>query len=153
MLSASALGNGLQAKGATVKPATSQAAKVEKPAQGSKLRKAILDGLRPSIEKDLGQKVVFIVQEIRVYDGWAFVECRPVQPTLKPIDFMKTKYRVGMEEGGFDGDHTFALLRTMKGKWATKAFVIGPTDVAWISWMDTPLRAPKRLFPPPYGPK
>ena len=126
---------------------------LQKPVAGSKLRKAVLDGLRPSIEKDLKQKVVFVVSQLRVYKGWAFVNCRPVKPDLKPIDFTKTRYREDLEQGMFDGDNTFALLKQVNGKWVTKAFVIGPTDVAWISWMETPFFAPKTLFPPPYGPK
>ncbi len=65
---------------------------VQTPAPGSKLRKAILDGLRPSIEKDLKQKVIFKVGTIRVYKGWAFLHVHPIQPSGKSIDFRKTKY-------------------------------------------------------------
>lgn len=130
-----------------------QTAKLEKPAAGSKLRKAVLDGLRPTIEKDLNQKVVFKVSQIRVYDGWALVFARPLKPDLSAIDFKKTHYKALIDEGLFDGDSTFALLRLSKGKWVTKAFAIGPTDVAWSNWMAEPLNAPKALFPPPFGEK
>ena len=58
---------------------------VQKPAPGSKVRKAVLDGLRPSIEKDLKQKVIFKVETIRVYKGWAFVHVYPIQPN-GPVD-------------------------------------------------------------------
>lgn len=126
---------------------------LQKPAAGSPLRKAILDALRPNIEKDVGQKVVFIVSALRVYQGWAYVACRPVKPDLKPIDFMKTKYKQALLDGVFDGDSTYALLKQSKGKWVVKTFVIGPTDVAWSNWMEEPYYAPKTLFPPPFGPK
>lgn len=127
--------------------------KLEKPKAGSAVRKAILDALRPSIEKDLKQKVVFKVDELRVYQGWAFVDAHSVQPNLKQIDFRKTRYREALEAGMFDGDSTYALLRKVGNAWKVKAFVIGPTDVYWIGWMDTPFSAPKTLFPPPYGPR
>ncbi len=128
-------------------PLTVLAQDVQKPAPGSKLRKQIIDGLRPSIEKDLKQKVIFKVDEIRVYKDWAFLHVHPLQPNSKPIDFAKTKYKQGLEEGSFDGSSTYALLKFNGKKWLVKEFVIGPTDVAWINWMDAPHKAPKALFP------
>lgn len=128
-------------------PLTVFAQELQKPAAGSKLRKQILDGLRPSIEKDLKQKVIFKVEEMRVYDGWAFLHVHPLQPNSKPIDFLKTKYKERMNEGTFDGSSTYALLKFNGKKWITKDFVIGPTDVYWIAWMDAPYKAPKALFP------
>ena len=136
------------ALGLLVSSTFAQSKKLEQPGPGTKLRKAVLDGLRPSIEKDLKQKVIFIVQKIRVYDGWAFVQCRPVTPKPKPIDFKKTKYKEQLEQGMFDGDNTYALLRLKNGKWAVKDFVIGPTDVYWISWTEPPFFAPKQVLPP-----
>ncbi len=126
---------------------------LEKPASGSKVRKAVLEGLRPVIEKDLKQKVVFKVSQLRVYDGWALVFAQPVQPNLKPIDFKKTHYKEQIAQEVFDGDSLYALLRLAKGKWVVKAFCIGPTDVAWSNWMGEPFNAPKALFPPPFGAK
>lgn len=134
--------------GLLVSSTCAQTKKLEQPGPGTKLRKAVLDGLRPSIEKDLNQKVIFVVSKIRVYDGWAFVQCRPVTPKSKPIDFKKTKYRDRLEDGTFDGDTTFALLRLKNGKWAVKDFVIGPTDVYWIGWTEPPFLAPRQVLPP-----
>jgi hypothetical protein len=125
-----------------------QTKKLEQPGPGTKLRKAVLDGLRPSIEKDLKQKVIFVVQKIRVYDGWAFVQCRPVTPNSKPIDFKKTKYKERIEDGTFDGDTTYALLKLKNKKWTVADFVIGPTDVYWIGWTEPPFFAPKQVLPP-----
>lgn len=129
------------------------AQKLEKPVAGSKLRKTILDTLRPSVEKDLKQKVVFKVSQLRVYGEWALVFAETVKPDLKPIDFKKTHYREDLEQGMFDGPSTFALLRKSKGKWVVRTFCIGPTDVAWSNWMEAPFNAPKPLFPPPFGEK
>lgn len=123
------------------------AQEVKKPAPGSALRKQVLDSLRPVIQKDLKQKVIFKVDDIRVYDGWAFVQVHPLQPNSKPIDFKKTKYKAALEDGVFDGSTTFALLKQSGKKWVVKDFVIGPTDVYWIGWMSAPHKAPKKLFP------
>ena len=133
--------------------ATAQTPKVIKPDMKNPLRKEVLNALRPSIEKDLKQKVIFKVESIRVYDGWAFVHVHPLQPNSKPIDFRKTKYKENLEAGMFDGSSTYALLRLSNKKWTVKDFVIGPTDVYWSNWMDAPYNAPKTLFPPPFGPK
>lgn len=127
---------------------------LQKPAASSQLRKDILNALRPHVEKDLGQKVVFMVSQLRVYQGWALVFARPVRPDLKPIDFKKTHYKELIDQGVFDGDSLYALLKQdSKKKWVMKTFVIGPTDVAWSGWMGEPYFAPKVLFPPPFGPK
>ena len=134
----------------SVAPAQS---KVVKPGAGSALRKEILNGLRPAIEKDLKQKVIFKVDELRVYDGWAYAHVHPLQPNSKPIDFRKTHYNELIKDGIFDGDSTYALLRLSKGKWVVKTFAIGPTDVVWSGWMGEPYNAPKTVFPPPFGPK
>jgi hypothetical protein len=123
-------------------------AQVSQPKAGSALRKAVLDGLRPAIEKDLKQKVIFKVETIRVYQDWALVNVHPLRPDSKPIDFRKTKYRREIEDGAFDGSSTWALLRKVKGKWTTRVFAIGPTDVVWLAWMDPPYSAPRKLFPP-----
>jgi hypothetical protein len=131
--------------------ASAQTPKLIKPDTKNPLRKQVLDGLRPSIEKDLGQKVIFKVDIIRVYGDWAFLNVHPLQPNSKPIDFKKTKYKQALEEGAFDGSSTYALLKKSTGKWVVKTFVIGPTDVAWSVWMEEPYHAPKALFPPPFG--
>ena len=121
---------------------------VQKPKPGSALRKAVLDGLRPTIEKDLNQKVIFLVSQLRVYKGWALVFARSLQPNSKPINFKKTRYKEELEAGLFDGDSTYALLKLEGKKWKVKAFAIGPTDVAWSNWMEEPYFAPRALFPP-----
>lgn len=126
---------------------------LEKPAAGTKLRKAILDGLRPTIEKDLKQKVIFRVASLRKFANWAYVEAQPLTPKGAKIDFKKTHYKELMDQGVFDGDALHAVLKLDSNKWKVKAFVIGPTDVAWMAWIDKPVSAPKQVLPPPYGAK
>ena len=48
------------------------------PGPGSPQRKAILDALRPAVERQLGVRPIeFVVEEIRVGGGWAFVRVNP----------------------------------------------------------------------------
>ena len=124
-----------------------EATKVAQPAAGNPLRKAVLDGLRPSIEADLKQKVIFVVVSIRVLGEWAFVQVRPVTPESKPIDFNKTKYKAAIDEDMFDGANTYALLRKKKGQWVVLTFQIGPTDVCWADWDQPPYNAPSKILP------
>jgi hypothetical protein len=117
------------------------------PALGSAERKAIMDGLRPTIQKDLGQPVIFKVFELNVADDFAFAHVEPLTPSGNHIDFRKTHYRSLVEEGDFDGGaSTFALLHYRSGSWKVKTFVIGPTDVAYGSWWYE-YDAPKSIFP------
>ena len=94
-------------------------------APGSAQRRAILDALRPSIEAQIGPDVEFVVREIRVVRGWAFVLAEP--------------QRTG--GGAIDGHHYFpdfddmggltvtALLRYQYHRWNLVEQAIGATDV------------------------
>jgi hypothetical protein len=42
---------------------------------------------------------------------------------------------IGVLDGGRDA-HVYALLRSKNGRWTTRAFVVGPTDVAWEEWSE-----------------
>jgi hypothetical protein len=128
-----------------------ESGEVSHPGPGTAPRKAILDGLRPWIEDDLKQKVIFIVGDMRVLSDWAFVRVTPVRPDSKPIDFTKTKYKEAMQEGMFDGATTYALLRKKGDRWAVLTFRIGPTDVCWAGWENPPYGAPRKILP--YGDK
>ena len=118
------------------------------PGPGSARRKAVLDGLRPSIEDDLKQKVIFVVADIRVLSDWAYVQVSPVTPDSKPIDFSRTKYRKAKEDGVFGGAQTYALLRKKNDQWTVLTFRIGPSDVCWIGWENPPYNAPRKVLPP-----
>jgi len=120
---------------------------LQKPKPGNPLRKAVLDGLRSTIQNDLGQKVIFIVGDIRVVEDWAYVQVTPVQTNSKPIDFTKTRYKEVIDKGAFDGPTTYALLRKQGEQWVTITFQVGPTDVCWIGWSEAPYNAPGRVLP------
>jgi len=104
------------------------------PPPGSPERKAILDALRPKIEARLGKPVEFVVEEIRVGGGWAFVRVMPQRPGGGEI-------RNPNED--MDGVHTEAFLRREGGRWVVKEYGIGSTDVWWLSMCDS---TPKGLI-------
>jgi hypothetical protein len=108
-------------------------------------RKALLDALRPHIEADLGQPLIFQVQTLREHNGSAFAVVHPRTPAGKPIDFMKTRHAQRQADGVLDGDTVFALLQHRDGHWQVQEFVVGPTDVAWADWAQD-YGAAKALF-------
>jgi hypothetical protein len=109
------------------------------------LRRTLLDMLRPTIERDVGQKVQFVVRVLRVQGPWAFAHVVPQTKAGAPIDYRRTRYAELIREGMFDGPDTFALLELRKGRWALRAFVTGPTDVTYAGWQEE-FGAPNALF-------
>lgn len=99
-------------------------------------RKATLQSLRLSIEKELKQPVKFVVHALRREKNYAFFSGQVKNKLGDDIDFRKTSYRQLVIEGLFDGDATYALLKKVNGKWKVITYVIGPTDVAWSDWPD-----------------
>ena len=89
-------------------------------------RKAVLDALRPAVERKLGPNVEFVVQVIRVEDGWAFVMTDPQRKGAKPIDGWKI---FGEDFDNMDGLRTEAVLRKTNGRWKVVDYGIGATDV------------------------
>ncbi len=117
------------------------------PPPGSPLRKAILEGLRPTIQKDLGGMAVqFVVKKLSVLNGWAFLEGEVQKKGGGKIDFLKTRYAEDVRSEAFDGPTLFALVRQRGKSWKCVAFAIGPTDVAYATWGKT-YGAPRQLFP------
>lgn len=128
-------------------PALSFGQQAQSPPPGNPLRKMILDALRVVVQKDLGQKVIFQVDTIRVYQDWGLLLVYPLQPNSKPIDFTKTKYKEMVYSRSFDSN-TYALLQKKKRKWVVRDWYIGATDAGGFEyWLKAPIRAPKELFP------
>jgi hypothetical protein len=101
------------------------AATFASPGAGSPQRKAVLDALRPAVERQLGARPIeFVVEEIRVGEGWAFVRVTPQ---------LKGGGSVSNPEPEADGVHTEAVLRQVNGKWTVTDMAIGSTDVWFIS--------------------
>lgn len=109
------------------------------------MRRTLLDALRPAIERDLGQKLIFVVHVLRVKGDWAFADVAPRTPGSEPIDFARTRHAERRREGMLDGDTIYALLRRKAGRWTVAMFVVGPTDVPWAGWHEE-YGAPETLF-------
>lgn len=101
------------------------AAAFTSPGAGSPQRKAVLDGLRPAVERQLSvSPIEFVVEEIRVGQGWAFVRVTPQR---------KGGGAISNPEPEADGVHTEAVLQLVNGKWRVKEMGIGSTDVWYLS--------------------
>lgn len=107
------------------------------PSQGSAQRRAILDALRPPVERRLGGPVEFVVRQIRVRDGWALVIADPQRPGGGQIDGRRY---FGDDWEFMDGLSVNGILRFSGGRWRLIDHAIGPTDV-WYCGVDGPPRA------------
>ncbi|MEO1281506.1 MAG: hypothetical protein AAFV69_07220 [Pseudomonadota bacterium] len=114
------------------------------PERGSAERSAIMDAIRVPVEKELGPRVVFVVDQLRVGEGWAFLSGRPQRPSGAPIDYRLTPYAEDHAAGLFD-DGLAALLQIDDGVWTVRALSIGHTDVIWETWAQDH-GAPRGVF-------
>ena len=112
--------------GLGLEPAPAQVSATAAPAPGSAQRRAILDALRPAIERRLGPDVEFVVRDMRVANGWAFVMADPQRRGGRPID--GRRYFRDYDE--MDGLTVTALLNFRAGRWTLVDHAIGATD-AW----------------------
>jgi hypothetical protein len=118
--------------------------KVYTPKPGSEKRKAIMETLREPVEKELKQKVKFKIDSLNVQADWAFMRSTPQQEDGKPIDYSETAYQEYIKEGVFD-DGICALLQRKDKEWKVVTYVIGSTDVPYVSW-DKDYKAPAALL-------
>jgi len=89
-------------------------------------RKAVLDALRPAVERKLGPNVEFVVTLMRVENDWAFVIADPQRKGGKAIDGWKI---FGDDFGNMDGLRVDAVLQKRNGRWVVADYAIGATDV------------------------
>lgn len=120
-------------------------AQVMAPPPGSPLRSAVLDGVRPMVQAEVGAPVEFVVHEMRVLDDWAFVLLSPQRPGAAAIDYRHTRYGTAVAEGIFD-NQVSALLRRAPGGWLVYEYDLGATDVPWVAWGDY-YSVPLQVFP------
>ncbi|HFC04758.1 MAG TPA: hypothetical protein ENJ55_03540 [Rhizobiales bacterium] len=115
-------------------PLKLQAGEVMSPKRGNPLRKELLNTIRPRVEASLRRKVKFLVSVINVQDDWAFLAVTPLDSNGREIDIASTRY--AQEADMMDGLSTFSLLKFSNGHWYEIAHFTGPTDVAYIGWLD-----------------
>ncbi|CAN5540299.1 hypothetical protein BH20VER3_BH20VER3_05160 [soil metagenome] len=106
------------------------------PKPGSTERKAIMNVLRPACERDVGQKVIFRVQHLKIIGDWALARVVPLRPDGSDIDYSKTKYREEEEEGAFDGEGEALLRRKESGGWKLLEWRFGATDTEVDIWFE-----------------
>ena len=125
--------------GGAAAPAAGQAlSATAAPAPGSAQRRAILDAIRPAVERQIGPDVEFVVREIRVIGGWAFVAADPQRRGGRPID--GRLYFPHFDEMG--GLTVHAVLRYRGRRWTVVEQDIGATDV-WFCDMGPPGLTPR----------
>src|SRR5689334_14376966 len=93
----------------------SASAQTYTPKQGSAERKALMDALRVPVEKDLGKKVVFKIDHLKLQGDWAFMRGVPQQPNGARMDYRGTAYQQAIKAGFFD-DWICALWRNRNGR-------------------------------------
>lgn len=118
---------------------------VEHPEKGSTERSALLETLRPSIEKELKQKVVFVINQISVQGAWAFVDGRLRTTDGKVPNWKNTPYAQAASYGA-QSDGISALLKRTGKNWHIVTKAIGCTDVCYVDWWKR-YKAPKAIFP------
>jgi hypothetical protein len=96
------------------------------PPPGSEVRKAVLNGLRPAVEKQLGENIEFRVTVIRIQGDWAFVVADPQRKGGETIDGRRI---YGEHFDNMDGLRVDAVLRKERGRWKVVDHAIGATDV------------------------
>lgn len=94
-------------------PAQAQSAcRATTPAPGNSTRAAVLNALRPSVERLLGEDVEFMVDSIRVACNWARVVVRPQTPGGR----------------GNRYDQVDAVLQRTNGVWRLRHFACTEVD-------------------------
>lgn len=101
-------------------------------------RRAILDALRPPIERTLRGPVEFVVRRIGVRDGWALVIADPQRPGGGAIE--GSRYFSADDWEVMDGLTVNGVLRFSGGRWRLVDHAVGPTDV-WYCGVEGPPRA------------
>jgi hypothetical protein len=105
------------------------------PVSGSAQRAALMNALRPAIERELGGPIEFVVSRADVRDGWALVIADPQRPgggAITPPAGFDSEFRDGLTVNG--------VLRFSGNGWTLVDHAIGPTDV-WYCGLDGPPRA------------
>ena len=128
-----------------VSPAGADVATLILPAPESSLRSEILNAARPTFIAETGGSIEFVVHRLAVLGDWAFGDVTLQRPGGAAIDWSKTKYADQYAYPETTSDITLFLLHRTNTGWEMKAFVIGPTDVAWEAW-EKQFQLPHNLF-------
>lgn len=114
-------------------PAFAKPSPIYTPKPGTKERKAILDALRKPVARFNKREVIFSEVNLKVSNGWAYVEAYSVDKKGK---------RVGPEYTNY----VSALLETAHGSWRVLQWAYA-TDVISIDWEKKYPAVPRKLWP------
>lgn len=107
------------------------------PPSGSPERVELMNSLRTQTRSELGGDAVFVVRELRSNGEWAFARLNPQWRDGRAIDAERTPLYRNNTDQMFDGLHTEAIWRKVRGRWTVYAHTIGSTDVWWLDHCDT----------------
>ncbi|MBL9153797.1 MAG: hypothetical protein JNK37_14985 [Verrucomicrobiales bacterium] len=113
------------------------------PARGSAERTAILDPVRRILESEINQRVVFVVDHLKVDGSWAFFKGTPQTRDGKPINYRGTRYEQDSEEAD---EITVALLGKVDGRWTVIQHGFFTTDVWWHRLWERVPGCPSSIF-------
>ncbi|MFZ1470172.1 MAG: hypothetical protein WAT09_14510 [Paracoccaceae bacterium] len=116
------------------------------PARGTDLRKVLADTARVPVEGLLQQPVIFVISVLNTDGTWAYLQGTPVRPNGKPINWKATPYANDIAQGVMS-DTVMSLMLNVDGEWVMMMEAFGPTDVAWVDWLDL-YGLPEALFTP-----
>lgn len=114
------------------------------PKPGGIERRAIVDTLREQVQTELDRPVIFKIDHLEVLQGWAFLRGTPLLKTGEPMDYQGTPYQSMIDSGMFD-DWICALLRRREKQWEVVKYVIGASDVPFVTWAEQ-FHAPRDIF-------
>lgn len=113
------------------------------PARGTAERTAILDPVRHILEGQINQRVVFVVDHLKVDGSWAFFKGTPQTPDGNSIDYRGTLLEQDSEEAD---EITVALLGKIDGRWTVIKHGFFTTDVWWQRLWERVPGCPSSIF-------
>jgi|GEM_PF-467127 len=113
------------------------------PKRGSKERTAILDAIRDPLEEHVHQKVIFVVDHLKVENDWAFLMATPKTKDGGQINYKGTSLE---DDAEFADEITVALLHKKRGRWFVVTHSFFTTDVWWDGLWNH-FDAPRSIFP------
>ena len=99
------------------------------------LRAALTDAARVPIATELGRPTLFRIETLRTAGDWAFLMGVPLEADGTPFDWQRSPYARSWAADLMSDLVMVLLVRDRQG-WRALHHVIGPTDVAWVDWMQ-----------------
>ena len=116
------------------------------PGLGSEERKQIMNAAREPVSRDIGQRVIFVVDVLQSDGKMAYLQGVPHQSNGEPLDWTKTHFREHWMKDAMS-DVVMVLLSKRGEQWIVLDYVIGPTDVYWYEWVQR-YNLPESFFNP-----